>query len=321
MNLGSPDDCAEYVQRFVSSHKRSNLDDDRVRIFREIWEVIHTGHYKDVFVQSRRDLYLIAQDLKKGHDIYSQLYIDSLVGSICGIRDISIIVKGVALNSVIKRPFNEDAIPTKFHGIAEAVPKVASMNDFIVKFMGKQPCVIPGGCSIWNACQKWRCTEWWKSFMGERFVPVEIGVYTDESFQVRFVQLSEFITIMDEDRETDPRSKPYLAQQDITTLFPELEEDVLPLPDLISCIGIVDARPLFMGPAGTFTPFHRDPYDNFLCQIVGKKRARISSDPSGNKTIQEALIIPGDCLYIPRGWYHAVDSITPSISLAHFIDN
>ncbi|MDE3154820.1 MAG: cupin-like domain-containing protein [Acidobacteriota bacterium] len=101
----------------------------------------------------------------------------------------------------------------------------------------------------------------------------------------------------------------------------------------------------------TPTVWHRDMADNFLLQLIGRKRVEICTpaesacfylqslpptdanvpfdasamdplrpDPLVHPRFQEAHVIdcvlePGDLLYLPCGWLHTVHQVTPSISI------
>ncbi len=97
------------------------------------------------------------------------------------------------------------------------------------------------------------------------------------------------------------------------------------------------------GPAGTITPCHHDPYDNFLCQVVGSKYIRLyhpSNSPhlypftEGKMTntsqvdvmdpdyakfpniakaeYTECVLNAGEMLYIPPRHWHYVQSLSIS---------
>lgn len=114
-------------------------------------------------------------------------------------------------------------------------------------------------------------------------------------------------------------------------------------------------RNYWIGPRDTFTPIHRDPYHNLFVQVVGSKRVHIfppsvsdhlyisqdsvqkntslvpSEDflldhggrgeyPGLEKAIhhpqsRSVVLRPGDGLYIPRGWFHCVRSLSTSVSV------
>jgi len=140
----------------------------------------------------------------------------------------------------------------------------------------------------------------------------------------------------------------YLAQHLLFDQFPELLGDLgsPPWPD-----GASAAEPprAWIGGAGSRTPAHRDPKDNLLVQVVGEKFCRLyppdstmhtHSDPGRTHVSRapvhrlsrselgvqfpgfpagggflDVTLREGDCLYIPRGWFHYVQSLSPSISV------
>ena len=140
----------------------------------------------------------------------------------------------------------------------------------------------------------------------------------------------------------------YLAQHLLFDQFPELLGDLgpPPWPD-----GASAAEPprAWIGGEGSRTPAHRDPKDNLLVQVAGEKFCRLYppdsamhtySDPGRTHVsrapvhrlsrselgvqfpgfpagggFQDVTLRQGDCLYIPRGWFHYVQSLSPSISV------
>uniref|UniRef100_A0A7S1FF39 JmjC domain-containing protein n=1 Tax=Noctiluca scintillans TaxID=2966 RepID=A0A7S1FF39_NOCSC len=150
----------------------------------------------------------------------------------------------------------------------------------------------------------------------------------------------------------------YLAQHALLDQIPELGADVV-TPDIALCGSEGHLmRAVFFGPKGTATPLHVDPYENAFCQVVGSKYVRLyppaeawrlyPSDENsplrnhsklepgdlllGEKTdaylefpefekadFAETVLRAGDLLYLPRGWWHYVKSLSTSISVAfHF---
>ena len=97
------------------------------------------------------------------------------------------------------------------------------------------------------------------------------------------------------------------------------------------------------------TPLHTDPHHNLLCQVVGRKYVRLYRPslapalyphPTGMHTNSsrvdldapdhgafpafgaapwaDVALEPGQMLYIPRGWWHYVKSLSLSFSVSYW---
>ena len=147
----------------------------------------------------------------------------------------------------------------------------------------------------------------------------------------------------------------YLAQNDLP---PALLEDIqlptaLYTDTSIGAAGKLYQTMFWVGPAGTVSPLHFDPLDNFLMQIVGRKRVCLLSKQVDRQALYtgsdwgqqnntsavndvdekppdftrfplfEAVynqiltteLQPRDMLYIPSKWWHTVRSLDLSISV------
>ena len=248
------------------------------------------------------------------------------------------------------------------------------------------PIIIPRAIDSWPALEKWTSPAYLlkQTLGGRRLVPVEIGrSYTDEGWHQQVMSFRDFLDthLLKSGTETEIG---YLAQHDLLSQIPAFRADIS-VPDYCyTCPPAPEKRfrpsshestpqldePLlnvWLGPAGTRTPLHCDPYDNILAQVVGYKYIRLyppSATPclypcgvdehganldntsqvdvglvrdaelgdrvdidavrdqklrfplSEHAQYEEGVLGPGECLYVPAGWWHYVESVTLSFSVS-----
>ena len=107
--------------------------------------------------------------------------------------------------------------------------------------------------------------------------------------------------------------------------------------------GDPSAFTLWLGPAGTISPLHRDRVNVLNVQSFGSKRItmidscqlpRVYNEQSfysmvdverpdlerfpefGNVTVRQAVLEPGDAVFIPINWWHQLRALQISISVA-----
>jgi hypothetical protein len=212
---------------------------------------------------------------------------------------------------------------------------------------------------------------------GRRCVPVEIGeTYTHADWRQEIMPLRKFMH--NYLLPNEPKEIGYLGQHNLFHQISTLQRDIR-IPDYCytappestpsSRIGLPPVPPVdepqknvWLGPKGTRTPLHTDPYHNIFCQVVGYKyvrlypseatesvyprgidenginesntsevEIRLDHERVGNVTVEEeerfplflaqsgyreAIVGPGECLYIPAGWWHYIESLTASYSVS-----
>ncbi|XP_069097094.1 bifunctional peptidase and arginyl-hydroxylase JMJD5 [Pleurodeles waltl] len=210
----------------------------------------------------------------------------------------------------------------------------------------QNPLILDGVIDHWPCMKKWSC-DYISEIAGCRTVPVEVGSrYTDETWSQTLMTVDEFISNYIVDQQS---SIGYLAQHQLFDQIPELKRDIC-IPDYC-CLGEGDEEDItvnaWFGPAGTVSPLHQDPQQNFLAQVVGRKYIRLYSPnesenvyphetsilhntsqvdvenpdlerfPQFKKTVhQECILSPGQILFIPVKWWHYVRSLDVSFSVS-----
>ena len=156
------------------------------------------------------------------------------------------------------------------------------------------PVVITRAIEAWPAFHErpWKNPHYLLSKMlgGRRLVPVELGrSYTDENWGQTIIPFRDFV---DEYLLAQHGEKlGYLAQHELFSQIPSLRRDIYvpdfcytspPPPAPGTPLHGQDIKELaepilnaWLGPTGTISPLHTDPYHNILCQVVGKKYVRL----------------------------------------------
>jgi hypothetical protein len=216
-----------------------------------------------------------------------------------------------------------------------------------------RPLLLVEGAASWRAVQSWT-PAYLTTLLAHKQVLVksnEQGVFDTnrctttgkvDVVLMTFARASELITAAS---GAGPRH--YIQQRSIEKEFPELLPE-LELPALIDSSKEVHVANLWFGSAGCKSPLHFDESDNFLAQVFGSKRVMLYP-PSCGPNLYPALgdrnphcsrvnvfspdlvrfpryadaassavrcnLRPGNMLYIPKGWWHAVESLDVSISV------
>ena len=140
----------------------------------------------------------------------------------------------------------------------------------------------------------------------------------------------------------------YAAQVDLISLIPELKSGI-GTPPLTVINDRLYKRNTWLGPAGTTTPLHCDPYFNLFCQVWGSKYVRMYdqkyaqhlypfSNPFLRNTSQvrvekidaknvpnfsevpylEHYLQPGEMLFLPKKYWHFVQALDASWSVSYW---
>lgn len=179
-------------------------------------------------------------------------------------------------------------------------------------------------------------------------LPVQLVHGNRERNPTRFVSstLGEYLRYLQQ--PLGPGQEPlYLKEFDLLKAFPQLAQD-LPYQALFPP-GSITAHGAWIGPAGAKTGLHYDYLDNLAWLVAGRKRFYLAPpgsvervgklsrkydrwaqladidvqelaelSPSLRGRIYVADLTAGDCLFVPKGWWHQVENLSPSILLGGF---
>ncbi|OQR66317.1 lysine-specific demethylase 8-like [Tropilaelaps mercedesae] len=213
-----------------------------------------------------------------------------------------------------------------------------SVSEFLRTLTAKRPVKILQLTDGWPAMSRWNL-RYFLQVMGQRTVPIEVGSrYTDEEWSQKLVTIETFVRDF-----LQPAAKEeigYLAQYNLLDQVPELRADII-VPDY--CYVLSDSEPdvNFWFGGRTTSPLHFDDRDNILTQVFGSKlillydaeetdllypfetamlhnTSRVDPeqlhDPRYPRFASakgtKVLLEPGQALFIPKGCWHFVKSVS-----------
>lgn len=222
-----------------------------------------------------------------------------------------------------------------------------SREDFLREhYSVNQPVIITGMMENWPAMQKWNL-DFFKTQLGDREVEVQFGRNSDANYEInstshkRMMPFAEYIDLI---KNTDKTNDFYMTANNDSKnrdALIELWADIVQLPEYLSQQQS-NRGFLWLGPAGTITPFHHDLTNNFMAQVIGRKRLRMIpacelANVYNNKhvftpidgrnldlgrypnladaQILECVLEPGEVLFLPVGCWHFVEGLEVSATI------
>lgn len=223
-----------------------------------------------------------------------------------------------------------------------------SREEFLSEYYStNQPVIITGMMDDWPAMQKWNLA-YFKTHFASRIVEVQFGRNSDDNYEMnslshkRKMRFGDYVDLV---ASADNTNDFYMTANNDSLnrqALGELWADIVQLPEYLS----QDAGNrgfLWFGPAGTVTPFHHDLTNNFMAQVMGRKRLRLIPacevanvynlrhcfTPVDGRNIDlqrfpniakaellECEIAPGEILFLPVGCWHFVEGLETSVTIA-----
>lgn len=227
---------------------------------------------------------------------------------------------------------------------AEAVERVPGLSgeDFFERYYATStPVVLP------DLLETWPARAWTLEGLAARFGDVEVQVCEgrdgDADYDMRAAALTSTTTmaaLIARIAATDASNDFYMIARNRNLEGPlrPLLDDVGDTRGILDRAALVGGCQLWVGPAGTVTPFHHDTSNILFCQVRGRKRILLASpvearlldgpramyaaiDPEdaaqrGDLRLRAVELGEGEALFLPVGWWHHVRALDPSISVA-----
>lgn len=214
-----------------------------------------------------------------------------------------------------------------------------------------RPVIITGMLDDCPAREKWTL-DWLAAQFGERQVEVQFGRDADADYEMnslahkREMRFGEYVQLVRSQGKTNDFYMTANNSSRNRGALRELWADVPGLPEYLAPAPSGDGF-FWFGPAGTVTPFHHDLTNNFMMQMMGRKRVRLIAPwetaklqnhrhcftPVDGRAIDlarfpalqdvailECILEPGEILFLPVGWWHFVEALDVTITVAatHF---
>jgi hypothetical protein len=221
-------------------------------------------------------------------------------------------------------------------------------DDFLCNYYStNRPVIITGMMDDWPAMKKWTLDYFAERF-GDREIEIQMGRNAGTNYEIERekyitrIRFSEFVSKL---RTAGGTNDFYLTANNNSSnksVLPELWEDIVQVPEYLDPSDRM-AGFFWMGPAGTITPFHHDLTNNFMAQVMGRKRVRIApswdiplmnnyfhcysgidgrvTPPTPHPALDEPQIIecilnPGEILFLPIGCLHFVEGVDTTITVS-----
>jgi lysine-specific demethylase 8 len=215
-------------------------------------------------------------------------------------------------------------------------------DEFFEEYLRRnKPVVLKNAAPYWR--ERWT-PQWLKEQLGTRKVVGETGEKFVHDKSRRTMSLAELVdVVLSDSLELRVRSLSFLSQ------VPELQNEFQEHNQLESYLRGADSpkRAFWITPKGNATLLHHDTfYDNLNIQIFGRKRF-IMIPPSSYKSLyvhlfsespldprevpldefprfagadlSEAVVEPGDVMFVPQFWWHFVISIDICINVNSWV--
>ncbi len=214
-------------------------------------------------------------------------------------------------------------------------------------YLRNRPVIITGMLQDWPALQRWSLPDL-RARLGHRVVEVQSGRERDAGYEIKSDEfrsnmlLRDFIDTIEQAGETNDCYMTANNSSKNRVALAELWQDIGRLPQYLNADSPDDGF-LWFGPAGTRTPFHHDLTNNFMAQVLGRKRIKmipafalphvynhrhcfsqldglhidyVKFPQMQGVPVLECELAPGEILFLPVGSWHFVQALDVSMTVS-----
>jgi hypothetical protein len=214
-----------------------------------------------------------------------------------------------------------------------------------------RPVILCGEMSDWPALSRWS-PAYLREAIGSRVIEYQGGRSKNERFEIRKemhrrqMPFDQYIDAISRDEGNDAYITAYNSDRNAEAIS-VLHRDLGFLEKFLTRKSSRPHGMMWIGPAGTVTSMHHDLTNNFIAQMVGRKRFKLVAaadvskmynhhfvysevpdldDPNldltrypllRNARIYDVTVCPGEILFVPFGWWHQVKSLDFSVTTTY----
>ncbi len=223
-----------------------------------------------------------------------------------------------------------------------------SRDEFLDRYyMRHLPVILSGEMADWRALAEWT-PDYLRDKVGDALVEYQGDRTSDPRFEpdkVKHRRQAPFSIFLDLVAMGGDGNEVYITaynSRSNAAAFQPLRSDLGRLDTFLNVPEDRSDGMLWIGGARTFTPLHHDLTNNFIAQVVGRKRLRLvapaftgllanrehvfsdivdldraPAELLAKLDIIDITLAPGEILFAPIGWWHQVRAIDFSVSLTY----
>ncbi len=153
-------------------------------------------------------------------------------------------------------------------------------DEFLADYYStNRPVIITGMMDDWPAMRKWNL-DYFQERFGDREIEVQMGREAGPNYEIereKYLSRIKFSKFVDMVRAAKGTNDFYLTANNNSInkqALPELWDDIIQIPEYLDATDPLGGF-FWMGPPGTITPFHHDLTNNFMAQVLGRKRVKL----------------------------------------------